>query len=125
MANKMTKRDYFNTLLTFEEVKANADMTKFIQHELELLAKKNSSDKKPTKQQEANALIETAILSGLNPDEKYTVTDIIKTLPECADLTNQRVSAILRNMVKSGDMVREEIKRKAYFSIAPVGESNE
>ena len=44
MANKkMTKRDYFNTLLGIVEVKANPELVKFIDHELELLAKKNST----------------------------------------------------------------------------------
>ena len=30
---------------------------------------------------------------------KYTITDLIKNVPECADLTNQRVSALVRQLV--------------------------
>ena len=48
----------------------------------------------------------------------YTITDLLKSVPSIADLTNQRVSAIVRQMVESGDLQREEIKRKAYFSKA-------
>jgi hypothetical protein len=46
----------------------------------------------------------------------YTVTDLIKTIPECADLTNQRVSAILRTNTEGIERIEE--KRKAYFRLA-------
>ena len=48
----------------------------------------------------------------------YTITDIIKSVPECADLTNQRVSALVRQLKDEGKVVRTEDKRKAYFSLA-------
>ena len=54
---KMTKRDYFNALLNVEEVKANSAMVTFIEHELELLSKKNASDRKPTATQKENEAI--------------------------------------------------------------------
>lgn len=118
MANtkKMTKRDYFNTLLTIEDVKANADMVAFIEHELELLAKKNSADKKPTAQQVANEGIKSAILEGMEPNKLYTITDLIKTIPACSEMTNQRVSAIVRQMLDI-TIERVEEKRKAYFKL--------
>jgi predicted transcriptional regulator len=49
---------------------------------------------------------------------KYTITDLIKNVPECADLTNQRVSALIRQLVDDKVVVRTEDKRKAYFSLA-------
>ena len=117
MANvkKMTKAQMF------AQIKANYPLTpaevEFIDHELELLAKKNSAEKKPTAQQVANAGVAEAILEGMERDKLYTVTDIIKTVDACADLTNQRVSAILRGMI--GDTIeRVEEKRKAYFRLA-------
>ena len=116
MANekKMTKAQMF------AQIKANhnlsADEVAFIDHELELLAKKNSAEKKPTAQQTANEGIKTAILDGMESGKAYTITEIIKSVPECADLTNQRVSALMRQMVDSGAVVRTEDKRKAYFT---------
>lgn len=120
MANvkKMTKRDYFNSLLALDEVKANPDYVAFINHELELLDKKNSADKKPTAQQTANDAIKVAILDSMVEGKMYTITDIIKSVPECADLTNQRVSALIRQLKDEGVVVRTEDKRKAYFSLA-------
>ena len=113
---KLTKRDYFNTLLTFAEVQENQAMVDFINHELELLAKKNSAEKKPTAQQTANAEIGADIVEMLaeNPEQMYTITEIIKTVPACSDLTNQRVSAIVRGLL--GESVERIVdKRKTYF----------
>ena len=118
MSNKkMTKMEKFTMLADLPAVKENPVLSEFVAHEMELLTKKNVGEKKPTAQQTANAGIQTAILEGLEAGEKYTITDIIKTIPECADLTNQRVSALVRQLVDSGKMVRIEDKRKAYFSL--------
>ena len=81
------------------------------------LEKKNSAERKPTATQTANEGFKDAILNGIDPDGKYTITDLIKAVPEIAELSNQRVSAIVRQMVEAGSLVREEIKRKAYFSL--------
>ena len=118
MANttkKMTKAQMF------AQIKANyplnADEVAFIDHELELLSKKNSAEKKPTAQQTANEGIKVAIVEGMEQNRLYTVTEIIKAVPECADMTNQRVSALLRQLVDGGKVKRTEDKRKAYFSL--------
>ena len=117
MANKkMTKRDYF------EQIKAKyaltADEIKFIEHEIELLEKKNSADKKPTAQQLANASTKDSILEAMEDGKLYTITDLIKVVPACADMTNQRVSALVRQMLADGAVIRIEDKRKAYFKKA-------
>lgn len=115
MATKMTKRDYFNTLLTIEEVKANDALVKFIEHELELLAKKNSAEKKPTATQQANIAIKDAIYNGMQENRLYTITELVKEIPECNDLTGQRVSALVHQMIDDGLVERIEEKRKALF----------
>lgn len=114
--NKMTKRDYFNRLLSLDAVQADEALTKFVEHELELLAKKNSAEKKPTAVQVANMGIKDAILAGMQENRLYTITELVKEIPECNDLTNQRVSALVRQMVADGLVSRTEEKRKAYFS---------
>ena len=118
MANtkKMTKRDYFNAILSKYPL-TDAEKA-FVEHELELLEKKNSSEKKPTAQQVANDGIKTAIAEGMSSNRLYTVTEIQKEIPECAELSNQRVSALLRQMKDDGIVTRTEDKRKAYFSLA-------
>ena len=116
MANekKMTKAQMF------AQIKANhnlsADEVAFIDHELELLAKKNSAEKKPTAVQVANEGIKAEILEGMEVGKKYTITDLMKSVSACAELSNQRVSALVRQLVTDGSVERTEEKRKAYFS---------
>ena len=96
----------------------SAELVEKIENELVLLAKKNSAEKKPTAQQTANEGIKSAIVNGMVANRAYTITDIIKEVPQCAELTNQRVSALMRQLVESGAVVRTEDKRKAYFTLA-------
>ena len=110
---KMTKREMF------EQIKANYQLTEaevaFIDHELELLAKKNASEKKPTAQQVANEGLKQTILNVLTDNGGLmTVTDIQKSCEELSELSNQRISALLRQMV-GVSVERVEDKRKAYF----------
>ena len=116
MANtkKMTKADYFKQIMANYDI--TADERAFIEHELELLAKKNSAEKKPTAVQVANEGIKDAILEGMDEGVKYTITDLMKNIEACADLSNQRVSALVRQLVTDGSIERTEEKRKAYFS---------
>lgn len=117
---KLTKKDYFNILRESYPTTAENydDVIGFIDHELELLAKKSGGAKKPTAQQTANEGIKAAIAEGMEPDRLYTVTEIIKEVDACADMTNQRVSALLRQMKDEGIVIRTEDKRKAFFSLA-------
>lgn len=116
-STKLTKAQKFAMLRAIPAVAENAMLVEFIDHEVELLSKKNSAEKKPTAQQVANAGIVTAIIEGMEPNRLYTVTEVIKSIPACADLTNQRVSALLRQLVEAGKVKRTEDKRKAYFQV--------
>jgi hypothetical protein len=116
---KPTKRQMFEGLLTIPTL--TQEQKDFIKHELELLAKKNSADKKPTAQQTANEAVKTAILDGMEVNRLYTITELIKEIPECADMTNQKVSALVRQLVDAGSVAKTVDKRKSYFSLI-VGE---
>ena len=125
MAKKLTKKEMFAQFMANHNLKA--DEIDFINHEIELLEKRNSKggDKKPTAKQLENADLKTAILDFLadNPDEKFTITEIWKKIPVLAnnpEMSNQRVSAIVNQLKKENLVVRVEDKRKAYFSIAIV-----
>ena len=113
---KMTKADFFKQILA--NYNLTEDEQNFINHELELLAKKNSAEKKPTAVQVSNDGIKTDILEGMVKGTLYTITDLIKTIPALADLTNQRVSALVRQLIADGKVERIEEKRKAYFRLA-------
>jgi len=114
---KLTKAQKFAMLRAIPAVAENPVLVEFIDHEVELLSKKNSAEKKPTAQQTANAGIQSAILSAMSaePNRLFTITELIKSVPACADLTNQRVSALVRQLVDAGKVERTEEKRKAFF----------
>lgn len=116
---KITKRDNYNDLLAIPAVAENAQLVAFIEHEIELLDKKNSADKKPTAQQIANKGVMETIMQVLSENGGLmTVTDVQKSNPALAELSNQRISALLRQLKDENKVERVEDKRKAYFKIA-------
>jgi hypothetical protein len=94
-----------------------AELVEKIENELTLLAKKNSAEKKPTAQQTANEGIKTAILQGMEPNRLYTIGELIKEIPGCADFSTSKMSALIRQLKDAGKVVRTEDKRKAYFQV--------
>ena len=117
---KMTKREKFEMLAKIPAVAENDMLMEFISHELELLAKKNASatgERKLTETQKVNETIKDAILEGMVENRLYTITELIKEVPACAGLTNQKVSAIVRQMYDSSNPTVEKVvdKRKSYF----------
>ena len=120
-ARRTTKREYYNILLGIEAVKNNPELVAFIENEVSLLDKKSnsSSDKKPTARQSENAGLKEAILNYLRQNDPATITELMKNVPKLAaieNLTNQRTSAIVRQMVEIDKTVERLVeKRTAYF----------
>lgn len=112
---KMTKRDRYNMLLAIPAVANDDDLSAFITHELELLDKKSSTEAKPTEKQIANEGYMDAILEGMEDKTSYTVTALIKAIPAIGDLTNQRVSALLKKLIDAGRVTKTVEKRVSYF----------
>lgn len=126
----MTKKEYFGALryivenLGIENLVGNGtlpsvtgdELLAFIDHEVELLSRKRSTVSKPTKRQVENEVLKGRIAEILS-DEGQTVTAILGELGD-EGLTNQRVSALLRQMVEKGVAQKEMVKGKAMFTIA-------
>jgi hypothetical protein len=110
----MTKRDYFNRILAY----AHDEDKAFIEHELELLDKKNNAERKPTAKQVENEGIKGAIADWMEDGVIYASADVAKTCPACAELSPQRVSALLSQMGKAGVLSVTEEKRKKFYSLA-------
>lgn len=115
MEKRITKRDYFNEL---KGIVANRqDLVDFINHELELLDKK-SSNKTPTKTQVENEGLKGVIVEVLtNATEPMTITDITNANDKLVGLSNQKISALLIQLIGANQVVRTSDKKKAYFSI--------
>ncbi len=115
MAKKMTKVEMFKAIMSKYDLAPSE--VEFIEHEIELLEKKNSS-RKPSKAQTENEGYKTAILEGMEEGKFYTITDLIKSISAIGELTNQRVSALVRQLKEEDLVLRKEEKGKAYFSLA-------
>ena len=121
MEKKMTKKEYFAVLA---EVVANSDMENkegalaFITHEVELLEKKSAKSGQ-TKTQKENAEILVKIKAELGEVGKaVTITELQATSAEMAQYSNQKLSALLKKLVESGEVVKTTEKKKSYFAVA-------
>ena len=117
MANKITKREVIGMMMNEEVVKANPTYVAYLENELALLDKK-AQNKKATKTQEQNVGIKATILEVLATIGSGTVTDIQNGNEELSALSNQKVSALVRQLVESGDVVKTTDKKKSIFSLA-------
>ena len=117
MANKITKREVIGMMMNEEVVKANPTYVAYLENELALLDKK-AQNKKATKTQEQNVGIKATILKVLATIGSGTVTDIQNGNEELSALSNQKVSALVRQLVESGEVVRTTDKKKSIFSLA-------
>lgn len=126
---RLTKRDFFNAALSSLDMNAvftipkgdgfveisGADMAGFYNHEIELLDRKNTVDKKPTKTQQENEVIKSAVLSAMEANRLYSISEMLKEFPACKDMSNQKLSSLVRQMVLDKQVERIEDKRKAFF----------
>lgn len=117
MANKITKREVIGMMMKEEVVKANPTYVAYLENELALLDKK-AQNKKATKTQEQNVGIKATILEVLTTIGSGTVTDIQNGNEELSALSNQKVSALVRQLVESGEVVKTTDKKKSIFSLA-------
>lgn len=82
--------------------------------------KRTSGSSKPTKTQLENEAIKENILTVLS-DEGQTVSEILPQLDETLSskpLTNQRVSALLRQLIEAKSVVKTIDKKTSLFSLA-------
>ena len=120
--NMVAKYDAIKAMLNGESVEgfSVADALEFLDGRIELVNKKNANangERKPTKTQLENEGIKAVILSVMT-DKPTTITDLQKHSAELADFSNQKVSSLLTQLVKSGEVVRTEVKGKAHFALA-------
>lgn len=121
MANKITKKDNFKSIIEVLAKNGREDLVAVMQHEIDLIEKK-ASNSKMTKNQEANQDIKALIIAELTRLAKpVTITDLINESPEIAEVTggsNQKVSALMTQLKNSSQVVRTQEGKKAMFSIA-------
>lgn len=109
----MTKREMFVAIANVAEVAANAEMVDFLNHQIELLDNRKSSGSKGlTKTQKENTVIKEVILSVLaEQDHPITISEMLKD-ERLSDYSNQKMSALLRQMGEDGTKEVRKIRDK-------------
>jgi hypothetical protein len=84
---------------------------------VEQLDKKNASPRKLTAQQEKNEELKAIIADFLadNEGDGFTVSDLLKAIPEIEGDSNQHISALLRQLVLADKVEKYSEKRRTYF----------
>ena len=116
---KMTKRETINLLIDVlmgnKEVEDVQIFIDFLTHERELLERK-SSNSGQTKTQKENEILKEKIVETLKELNKFsTITEIQESNTELADLSNQKISALLKQLVDTNVIEKVIEKKKAYF----------
>lgn len=125
---KVTKADNFRTLLTLAEVVARPELVEFINHELELLAKK-STNRKPSKSKTISNTLRDIVLEVLNnAAAPMTIAEIQEvddrlTVFNGEKISNQRVSAILTDLIAEDVVARTVMKRKNHYAIKGINDT--
>lgn len=128
-AKKVTKREYFAQLR--EVVRDNAELVAFIDHEVELLDRKNSKTSQ-TKGQKINEQINEVLVQELaKVGTPITISDLLEKSEvlkeftynegeEVKHLSNQKISALLNRLTngENARVVKVIDKKKSYFSLA-------
>lgn len=133
MAKTMTRKEAFEKSIEIvkqSNVENREEIVAKLEHEIELLEKKNSSNK-PTGVQLENEDIKNIIVEELTKIGKpVTISELMETSEVIANyvtvqgkkLSNQKLSALLTQMsdADKGDcrVVRVEDKKKALFTVA-------
>ena len=79
--------------------------------------KKSSGERKPTATQVANEGLKTAILAYMaeQPNRLFTISELIKEVPELAGLSTQKVSPLMAKLVDELKVAKIVEKRKSNF----------
>ena len=114
MAKTMTIVEQYEAIVAkCEGILSDAELA-FLRERAEMHAKKNAT-RKPTKAQAENEGIKENILAFMETGRAYTVTEIQKGVGLDS---NQKASALIRQLKEADLVERSEVKGKAYFTKA-------
>lgn len=119
---KITKKMVVEMMLADAHIVASEQFKAYLENELELL-KKKAENKKVAKNQEANVEIKADMLEVMAHMAPSTATEIMNAVKSVdtekyATLTNQRVSALLRQLIEDNKVVKSVDKKVSKFALA-------
>lgn len=115
---KATKKEMWTVVAGL--VAGNEELLNFVNKEIETLSKKKES-KKVTEKKAANDILQCVIVKHFeNDNTPRTVTELIRLIPALNDLTNQKVSAQIKQLVDLEILNKHIDKRVSKFNLAEV-----
>ena len=132
MEKKITKREVINELLKEDLIQDTPMYKNYLEHELELLDRKNASSK-GSKSSEENKTIGKMLLEEMAKFEntgktQYTITELMKSSQAIQDyvcengkvLSNSKITAIFKTMLAldNAPIVNIKDKKNSYYSLA-------
>lgn len=128
MANKKTKKDFYMEMVEIFQELGKGEYVEFCNHQIELLDKKSNGNTGLTKIQKENEIIKDMILEELakyQGENGITATKLLKQSDvlsnyitvEGKNITNQKLSALLKKLVDKKIVSRMIDKKISYFKI--------
>ena len=128
MANKKTKKDFYMEMVEIFQELGKGEYVDFCKHQIELLDKKSTGSKGLTKVQQENETIKDMILEELakhQGENGITITELLKqsdvlsnyVTVEGKNITNQKLSALMKKLVDEKTVSRTTDKKTSYFKI--------
>ena len=128
MANKKTKKDFYMEMVEIFQELGKGEYVDFCNHQIELLDKKSTGSKGLTKVQQENETIKDMILEELakhQGENGITITELLKqsdvlsnyVTVEGKNITNQKLSALIKKLVDAKIVSRTTDKKTSYFKI--------
>ena len=120
MTNTTNTKTTNKSALTYilEHYDLPADVAEKVQGMLAQLEKRSSAERKPSARQLENGALKQSILDAMEVNRLYSVGEMIKEFTFFpTDITPQRVSALMSQLVVDRKVIREVDKRKVYFKV--------
>ena len=128
MSNKKTKKDFYIEMVEIFQELGKGEYVDFCNHQIELLDKKSNGSTGLTKIQKENEIIKDMILEELakyQGENGITATKLLKQsdvlsnyiTQEVINITNQKLSALIKKLVDKKIVSRMIDKKTSYFKI--------
>lgn len=119
---KLTNVKALEMVLAMVEVQSNTELVAKLETMKAQFEKKNSSktgEKKPTKTQQENEVLKGIIIEVLGGlEEPISIKDMQCQSSELGELTNQKMSALLKQLVDGETVVKTKVGKATLFKLA-------
>ena len=112
---RVTKKDMLGELKVLAEGAERTDLVEFCEKEIERLANRKATQTKVQKENEGLVEIVFEGLQGLG--KPSTIAEIQGADERIKEMSNQKVSALLKKLVDADRVVRVKEKKVTYFSV--------